>query len=103
MHTSQFEGTLRLNFPENVIIDKWLFEFCQLNRELKIEHNSAGEIIIMPPAGTETGGWNAEFNTELGIWNNLERLLTLPLASNYLQVPLMAQMRRGCNMRNGTP
>ncbi len=74
MHTSQFDGTLRLNFPKNVISDKWLFEFCQLNRDLKIEHNSVGEIIIMPPTGTETGAWNSEFNTELGIWNRKHKL-----------------------------
>ena len=74
MHTSQFDGTLRLNFPKNVISDKWLFEFCQLNRDLKIEHNSVGEIIIMPQTGTQTGGWNSEFTTELGIWNRKNKL-----------------------------
>ena len=71
---SKFEGFVALAFPEKGMSDAAFFEFCQLNRELKIERNSAGEIIIMSPTGTETGGWNSEFNTELGIWNRKYKL-----------------------------
>ncbi len=66
---SKFEGFIALAFPEKGMSDEAFFEFCQLNRELKIERNSTGEIIIMSPTGTKTGGWNSEFNIELGIWN----------------------------------
>lgn len=48
--------------------DEQFFEFCQANRDLRIERNSEGEIIIMPPTGWETGNRNAEITIQLGIW-----------------------------------
>jgi Uma2 family endonuclease len=48
--------------------DDQFFEFCQANRDVRIERNSHGEIIIMPPTGWETGDKNAEITTQLRIW-----------------------------------
>jgi hypothetical protein len=36
--------------------DEDFFEFCQVNREWRIERTSDGDIIIMAPTGGETGG-----------------------------------------------
>ncbi len=44
------------------------FEFCQINRDLRIERNAFGELIIMPPAGGETGDQNAEIGMQLRAW-----------------------------------
>jgi Uma2 family endonuclease len=44
------------------------FEFCQANRDVRIERNAQGEVIIMPPTGWETGDKNAEITTQLRIW-----------------------------------
>ncbi len=44
------------------------FELCQINRDLRIERNAFGELIIMPPAGGETGKQNAEIAIQLGVW-----------------------------------
>jgi Uma2 family endonuclease len=38
--------------------DDDFFEFCQANRDLRIERTSDGDIIIMSPTGSETGGRN---------------------------------------------
>ncbi|MBI1929279.1 Uma2 family endonuclease [Candidatus Poribacteria bacterium] len=38
--------------------DDDFFEFCQLNRDLRIELTSEGDLIIMPPTGGETGKRN---------------------------------------------
>lgn len=38
--------------------DDDLFEFCAANRDLRIERTSDGELLIMPPAGGETGRRN---------------------------------------------
>lgn len=48
--------------------DDQFFEFCQINRDLRIERTKTGEIIIMPPTGSESG--NREFNiaVQLGVW-----------------------------------
>lgn len=71
---SKFEGSLTLSFPGIEMRDEEFFDFCQANRHLKIERNSAGEILIMSPTGTKTGSWNSEFTTELGIWNRKYKL-----------------------------
>ncbi|MBD2437738.1 Uma2 family endonuclease [Nostoc sp. FACHB-110] len=49
--------------------DEQFFEFCQINRDLRIECNQFGEISVMPPTGSETG--NREFNiaVQLGVWS----------------------------------
>jgi len=57
----QFSPFLEMN-------DEQFFEFCQANRDVRIERNSQGEIIIMPPTGWETGNKNAEITIQLGIW-----------------------------------
>jgi Uma2 family endonuclease len=72
--TSQFEGVVALAFPDKWMSDEQFFAFCQLNRDVKIERNAQGEIIITSPTGSETGNWNSEFNGELGIWNRKHQL-----------------------------
>ncbi|MCL1475283.1 Uma2 family endonuclease [Argonema antarcticum] len=49
--------------------DDQFFEFCQINRDLRIERNKSGELVIMPPTGSETG--NREFNIlgQLWVWS----------------------------------
>lgn len=44
------------------------FEFCQINRDLRIERNAEGELIIMPPAGSGTSARNAEITMQLRLW-----------------------------------
>ncbi len=44
------------------------FDFCQINRDLRIERNPHGELIIMPPTGGETSDRNAEINMQLRQW-----------------------------------
>jgi Uma2 family endonuclease len=48
--------------------DEELFEFCQLNAEWRIERTATGELIVMPPAGGETGIRNSQLNRLLGNW-----------------------------------
>ncbi len=48
--------------------DEQFFEFCQANRDVRIEKNAEGEIIIMPPTGWETGDKNAEITMQLRQW-----------------------------------
>lgn len=57
----QFSPFLEMN-------DEQFFEFCQANRDVRIERNSRGEIIIMPATGWEAGNKNAEINFQLRLW-----------------------------------
>jgi len=54
--------------PLPIMTDEEFFLFCQANRELRIERTARGEIIMMAPAGGETGGRNANLVTDLGNW-----------------------------------
>ena len=48
--------------------DEEFFEFCERNPDLRIEREANGEIIIMPPAGFETGYRNNDVSRQLGNW-----------------------------------
>ena len=50
------------------LTDDQLYEFSQINRDLRIERNAEGELIIMPPAGGDTSQRNAEIIVQLGSW-----------------------------------
>jgi Uma2 family endonuclease len=49
--------------------DEEFFKFCQENRNLRIERNKKGEIIIMSPSGSFTSHLNFEILMVLGTWN----------------------------------
>ena len=46
------------------------FEFCQLNRDYRIERTASGEIIIMSPTGSETGNRNLKLIQQLANWTD---------------------------------
>lgn len=48
--------------------DEQFYELCQLNRELRIERNAQGDVVIMPPVGGETSDQNAEITMQLRLW-----------------------------------
>ncbi|MBE9125210.1 MULTISPECIES: Uma2 family endonuclease [unclassified Coleofasciculus] len=50
------------------LTDEQFFEFCQINRDLRIERTATGELLIMPPTGSETGNRNAKLIVQLGVW-----------------------------------
>src|SRR6266516_4900654 len=48
--------------------DDEYFHFCQLNRDLRIERSSEGDIIVMAPTGGKGGRQNAKLIVAFGIW-----------------------------------
>jgi Uma2 family endonuclease len=54
---------------QNRLTDTDFFQFCQLNRDWRIERDVRGDLIIMPPVGGESGQGNSDLNLQLGIWN----------------------------------
>jgi Uma2 family endonuclease len=61
--------TLNIN-----LTDEQFFQLCQNNRDLRVERTAAGELIIMPPTGSDTGNRNFDIAVELGIWNKQTKL-----------------------------
>ena len=48
--------------------EEQFFEFCQINRDLRIERSADGDLIIMAPAGARSGARNAEITLQLVQW-----------------------------------
>ena len=56
------------------LTDEQLYQLCQTNRDVKFERTAAGELIVMPPTGGETGDRNAEITFQLRAWNKRTEL-----------------------------
>ncbi len=60
---------LRLRFyPAIMLTDDQFYDFCQINRDLRIEKTGKGDIVIMSPAGGETSRKNSELVATLVNW-----------------------------------
>ncbi len=49
--------------------DEEFYEFCSLNEDCRIERTAAGDILIMAPAGGETGRRNVKLSVQLERWS----------------------------------
>ena len=62
-------GALRIRLqPALCPTEDQFYEFCRLNRELRIERGAEGEVTIMPPAGWESARRNAVITAQLQVW-----------------------------------
>ncbi|MEL6442072.1 MAG: Uma2 family endonuclease [Cyanobacteria bacterium J06621_8] len=64
---------LNLN-PITHLTDEQFYQLCLANQDLNLEMNAAGELIIVPPVGGESGNREAELITDLEIWNRQNQL-----------------------------
>ena len=69
----QAENTpLTVNFPAIAsMTHRQFYEFCQANRDLRIERTATGDVIVMPPAFSDTG--NRNLNIAAQLWNWTEQ------------------------------
>lgn len=62
-------GALRVRLPPSLrFTENQFFEFCALNRDVRIERNARGEVTIMPPAGWASANRNARITSQLVTW-----------------------------------
>ena len=54
--------------PDLHLTDDQFYEFCRLNRELRIERTAQGGLVIMAPAGGDSSDKNAEITMQLRLW-----------------------------------
>jgi Uma2 family endonuclease len=70
--TSTFAETPLLVLHFNSVLKRMtadeFYEFCQLNRDLRLELTSEGDLIIMPPTGSKSGHRNLKLSIKLGLW-----------------------------------
>lgn len=60
---------LKVNLPsiKSMSVEQF-YEFCQANRDLRIERTASGDVIVMPPAFSDTGNRNFKIAVQLGNW-----------------------------------
>ena len=69
--TTTLPSTLKLKID---LTDDQFFQMCQQNRDYRFERTGSGELLIMPPTGSDTGNRNFDLVVELGIWNKQTKL-----------------------------
>lgn len=63
-------GSPPVYLPKHLkVSDEQFLQFVRANPELRMERAATGELIIMPPTGSESGNRNAELNGDFVIWN----------------------------------
>ncbi|HAC63628.1 MAG TPA: hypothetical protein DCF68_08845 [Cyanothece sp. UBA12306] len=87
-NTVSLPPTLELNIN---LTDQQFFELCQNNRDLRFELTATGELIIMPPTGSETGERNADLTYQLRAWSRQNKLGKSFDSSTGFKLPLGAQ------------
>ncbi|MEG4530923.1 Uma2 family endonuclease [Microcoleus sp. D2_18a_D3] len=71
---------IAIQFPTNSIelsinlSDEQFFELCQHNRDYQFERTASGELIIMPPTGSETSKRNMDLSYQLQAWSRQNNL-----------------------------
>jgi Uma2 family endonuclease len=68
---------LPLYIPSSLTLKITHEEFVQLaqvNRDLQLERTASGELIVMPPTGSETGNRNSDLEGQLWLWNKQTKL-----------------------------
>lgn len=71
MDTITLPYTLKLNID---LTDEQYFQLCQNNRDYRFEHTASGELLIMPPTGSDTGNRNIELAYQLQAWSRQNNL-----------------------------
>jgi Uma2 family endonuclease len=65
------QETFLLELPKNIglyVTQEQFFALSAANRDLKLERNAKGELIVNPPTGWETGRFNSSISGELYLW-----------------------------------
>ncbi|WP_445171166.1 Uma2 family endonuclease [Microcoleus sp.] len=62
-------------------------QIAAVNRELRLERTATGELIVIPPTGSETGNRNLDIEGQLWLWNRQTKLGVAFNSSSGFQLP----------------
>ena len=77
MTQANLSQTLAVNIPPTLTLTVTHEQFVQLalaNRDLQLERTATGELIVMPPTGSDTGKRNFDIAGQLWLWNRQTKL-----------------------------
>jgi Uma2 family endonuclease len=66
VHDVESQAPVILHPPP--MTDDEFYDFCQRYPDFRVERTARGEVVIMPPAGLETGFRNSDIVRQLGNW-----------------------------------
>ena len=67
-----FSAPVKLNVRGIRLTDEQFARLCQENRDLRLELTAQQELVIMPPAGSETGCRNGRLTYHLIAWTDMD-------------------------------
>jgi Uma2 family endonuclease len=79
--------TLTIDFSTANLTDEQFYYVCRQNEALCFEMNANGEVIVMSPVGGVSGEWEADFITDVKIWNRASRLGHVFSSSTMFRLP----------------
>jgi Uma2 family endonuclease len=74
---TELSAAIAINIPPTLTLTVTREQFVELsiaNRELQLERTEAGELIVNPPTGGETGKRNLSIEGQLWLWNRQTKL-----------------------------
>ncbi|SKB11831.1 conserved hypothetical protein [Planktothrix sp. PCC 11201] len=77
MTQANFLQPLAVNISPALILSithEDFLQLAQINRDLQLERTAQGELIVMPPTGSETGNRNLDIAGQLWLWNRQNQL-----------------------------
>ena len=66
--------TLTVKLDRLSLSDEQFYQLCLTNRELRLERNHQGDLVIMSPTGGETSNRNVEISYQLQSWSRRTKI-----------------------------
>ncbi len=81
-------NTITLNLdPVICLTDEQFYQLCMANKDVSLELNAQGELIIVPPVGGESGRSEADLGFKVSLWNYQTKLGIVFSSSTIFRLP----------------
>ncbi|MFO5528691.1 MAG: Uma2 family endonuclease [Cuspidothrix sp.] len=81
-------NTVTLNLDPIIrLTDDQFYQLCMANKDVSLELNAQGELIIVPPVGGESGRSEADLNFKVSLWNYQTKLGIVFSSSTIFRLP----------------
>ncbi|MBD2146404.1 Uma2 family endonuclease [Sphaerospermopsis sp. FACHB-1194] len=81
-------NTVTLNLDPIIrLTDEQFYQLCMANKDVSLELNAEGELIIVPPVGGESGRSEADLNFQVSLWNYQTKLGIVFSSSTIFRLP----------------
>lgn len=73
MTQANLSQTLAVNIPPTLTHEQFV-QLALANRDLQLERTATGQLIVIPPTGSDTGKRNFDIAGQLWLWNRQTKL-----------------------------